>query len=172
MKIARVGLLVLALVAGFACGPDRVPTAPAPDGPAAELVDDLVRATGLVQCSPLPYAVTRKVIGPRGGQIKVGPHVLTIPAGALAANVSITAEAPVGNVNSVRLSPHGLEFRAPAQLTLSYANCNVVGVLLPKRIAYTTELLEILSYIPSVDNLKAKKVTGSLDHFSRYAVAW
>jgi hypothetical protein len=86
----------------------------------------------------------------------------------------ISAEAPVGTVNSVRLFPEGLKFAAgkPAQLTLSYGNCPLLGQVLPKRIAYTTDLLQILSYVLSVDDLLHKRVTGSLEHFSRYAVAW
>ena len=130
--------------------------------------------SGLLACDPLPYASASETIGPEGGTLVVGPHRLTIPAGALAAPVVITAEAPVGTVNSVQLQPEGLQFAQgrPARLTLSYANCPLLGRLLPKRIAYTTDLLEILSYVLSVDDLLNKKVTGALEHFSRYAVAW
>jgi hypothetical protein len=130
--------------------------------------------SGLLACTPLPYAVTEQTVGPEGGTLLVGPHKLTIPAGALATPVQIRAEAPVGTVNSVRLSPEGLTFAAgkPATLTLSYANCPLLGQLLPKRIAYTTDLLAILSYVISVDDLLAKRVSGTLAHFSRYAVAW
>jgi hypothetical protein len=41
-----------------------------------------------------------------------------------------------------------------------------------KRVAYTTERLEILSYLLSRDNLLLMRVSGELEHFSRYAVAW
>ena len=130
--------------------------------------------SGLLACTPLPYAVTQLTVGSAGGTLLVGPHKLTIPAGALSTPVLITAEAPVGTVNSVRLSPDGLTFAAgkPASLTLSYSNCPLLGQLLPKRIAYTTDLLAILSYVVSLDDLIAKRVTGTLAHFSRYAVAW
>jgi hypothetical protein len=130
--------------------------------------------SGLLACTPLPHAMTQQTVGPEGGTLVVGPHRLTIPAGALSTAVQITAEAPVGTVNSVRLTPEGLTFAAgkPATLTLSYANCPLLGQLLPKRIAYTTDLLAILSYVMSVDDLIAKRVSGTLAHFSRYAVAW
>jgi hypothetical protein len=129
---------------------------------------------GLLACNPLPYAADSTVIGPSGGTLAVGPHTLTVPAGALAAPVLITAEAPVGPVNSVRFGPEGLQFAAGrfATLTLSYANCPLLGSLLPKRIAYTSDLLSILSYVISVDDLLNRRVSGSLEHFSRYAVAW
>jgi len=55
---------------------------------------------------------------------------------------------------------------------MSYANCNLLGTLLPKRIAYTDDALNILSYLLSLDNLFAKKVTGKVNHFSNYAIAW
>ena len=130
--------------------------------------------SGLLACDPLPFASTARTVGPDGGTIVVGPHTLAVPAGALTAPVLITAEAPVGTVNSVRLLPEGLRFAAgrPARLTLSYANCPLTARLLPKRIAYTTDLLEILSYVLSVDDLFHRKITGRLEHFSRYAVAW
>ena len=130
--------------------------------------------SGLLACTPLPYALTQQTVGTAGGTLLVGPHKLTIPAGALSASVLITAEAPVGTVNSVRLSPEGLTFATgkPAKLTLSYANCPLLGQLLPKRIAYTTDLLAILSYVISLDDLIGQRVTGTLAHFSRYAVAW
>ena len=130
--------------------------------------------SGLLACDPLPYAINTVSIGPEGGSISVGPHVLTVPAGALAAPVEITAEAPSERVNSVRLLPEGLVFAPgkPARLTLSYANCPLLGRLLPKRIAYTDDLLSILSYVLSADDLLGRKVTGNLEHFSRYVVAW
>jgi hypothetical protein len=130
--------------------------------------------SGLLACTPLPYAMTQQTVGTAGGTLLVGPHRLTIPAGALSTQVLITAEAPVGTVNSVRLSPEGLTFAAgkPATLTLSYSNCPLLGQLLPKRIAYTTDLLAILSYVVSLDDLIGQRVTGTLAHFSRYAVAW
>jgi hypothetical protein len=116
----------------------------------------------------------QQTVGPAGGTLTVGPHRLTIPPGALSAPVLITAEAPSDTVNSVRLKPEGLTFAPgrPAQLTLSYANCSLLAQLLPGHIAYTTDLLQILSYLPAIDDLLSKTVTGSLPHFSRYAIAW
>jgi hypothetical protein len=96
--------------------------------------------------------------------------VLTIPEGALGQRVTIQAEQMRGSVNSVRLSPEGLRFAKPAQLTMSYRNCALV--LLPKRIAYTTELLKVIQLLPSLDLFGSKVVTSPIDHFSRYVVAY
>ena len=59
-----------------------------------------------------------------------------------------------------------------ASLSMPYGNCSLVGSILPKQIAYTTDNLQILSYLLSLDNLLSKTVTGQVNHFSRYAVAW
>ena len=119
-------------------------------------------------------AITKKTIGPAGGQIQVGRHVLVIPAGALSAPTLITAEAPSDPVASVRFSPEGLHFKegSPARLTLDYSNCPLGRLQILKRIAYTTERLNILSYLLSRDNLLLQRVSGDVEHFSRYAVAW
>ena len=176
--------LVLVLFTGLAaasCNPDKSPTAPHVSQVSAQdpaLLGDALggvnRLLGtLLTCRPLPFDADSAVIGPLGGTLHMGPHSLFIPPGALNHRVMIKGEAPTDDVNSVRFSPEGLQFERSATLTMSYANCNLVGGLLtPKRIAYTTEGLHILSYIPSVDNLLQRDVTGRLDHFSRYAVGW
>jgi len=176
MKLRRfmsaVLVAVLVSFAGLSCG-DNLPTASPTPSPSPLLIGDLLSGVGLLKCTPLPYASASKVIGPAGGSLQVGPHVLRIPAGALSRAVTIRAEAPSDVVNSVRLYPEGLQFGGTgASLTMSYANCNLLGRILPKRIAYTTEGLQILSYLLSLDNLLQKNVTGQLRHFSRYAVAW
>jgi hypothetical protein len=124
----------------------------------------------LLTCSAQPYASKTQTIGSAGGTILVGAHRLAIPAGALASPVKITAEQVAGRVNSVRFKPDGLRFAKPATLTLSYANCSS---LLPlKRVVYTNEVLGILELVPSLDDLRSRKVSASIRHFSRYAVAW
>jgi hypothetical protein len=183
MKRQRVLLsLVVAVVvlATGSCSSDQSPTGvraetaavTAPDGRDQNLLGGLLRPLGLLQCTPLPEASATRTIGAAGGLMQVGPHSLWIPPGALDAEVTITAVAPSGSVNAVELSPHGLEFERSAWLTMSYANCNLVSRLLPKRIAYTDNLLNILYYLLSLDNIFAKQVTGKVDHFSKYAVAW
>src|SRR5207244_11659047 len=121
---------------------------------------------------PGPTRTATPAVRPAGAGIKTGPHRPSIPAGALGAPVTITATAPSGDVNRVQFQPEGLVFQRSAALTMSYANCNLLGKLLPKRIAYTSDALTILSYVLSLDNLFSRNVTGRLDHFSNYAIAW
>ena len=173
MKAIRF-LMVALVVCLIASCSDRAPTAPltAP-APDASLIGDLLRPTGLLQCSALPAASVTQTIGPEGGSITVGPHVLRIPAGALTQRTTITGTLDTGRgVNGIRFQPEGLQFESPAYLTMSYANCNLLGTLLPKRIAYTTNLLDVVEYLLSLDNLFTKKVTGRVPHFSEYVIAW
>ena len=176
----RFSLLLMASVLGavLSCSTDQIPTGPvAQASVSSPLSSGLVEPDlwrGLLYCRPLPYASTTQTIGPSGGTISVGPHTLTIPAGALSRSVAITAEAPSDSVNSVQLLPQGLTFAAgkPARLTLSYSNCSLLGILLPKRIAYTTDSLTLIQLLPSIDDLLRRRVSASLKHFSRYAVSW
>jgi hypothetical protein len=167
----------LALVVGLGCAAgDFAPTEasapviesvglPAPSGSI-----DTVTVASLLLCSEQRYEKTTKRVGPKGDKIGVGRHVLTIPAGALSKNVTITAEQLTGEVNSVRLSPDGLRFAKPARLRLEYRNC--ASVRPDKRVAYTDELLRVLELPPSEDYPEYEYVTAEIDHFSRYAVAY
>jgi hypothetical protein len=145
--------------------------------PEALLADAQVRRRGLVPCSRLPSVSVTQTIGPAGGFLQVGPHLLSVPPGALVEPVSIRAKARSRDVNRVSFKPEGLTFQRPVLLTMSYANCGVLGVLLPKRIAHTDDDdddddLKILEFLPSADDLVGQEVTGVLRHFSDYAVAW
>ena len=173
-------LAVLLVVCLFApsCGePPSSPIAPAAPAempaPEASLIGDLLRPTGLLKCSELPYDSETRTIGEAGGSISAGPHILVIPSGALGGPTQITMTASTSRgVNEVHFEPEGLTFDRSAALTMSYANCSLLGKLLPKRIAYTDERLNILYYLLSLDNIFAKRVTGKLGHFSDYVVAW
>src|SRR6266581_4494463 len=109
----------------------------------------------------------------RGGHAELRSTVAVgRSAAARAVPTTITAVVRSDTVNVVRFQPQGLQFDRPASLTMSYANCGLLGSLGPKEIAHTTDRLEILSYLPSVDAPAARTVTGQLQHFSDYAIAW
>jgi len=171
MKARRVIVPALLLIAALACT-DRSPTSVAPVAPPPQ-ADLILSPTGLLKCSDLPYASSKATIGPDGGSISAGPHTLVIPAGALSVPTTITMTAPTGRgVNAVEFAPEGLQFARSASLTMSYSNCSLLGKLLPKRIAYTSSSLDVLYYVLSLDNIFAKRVTGQVNHFSNYAIAW
>lgn len=171
------GLILLGVVAvAGSCDLDQGPTAVVADTTVAPnaLLGGLLQPLGLLTCTPLPPATASKTIGPSGGFLQIGPHLLSVPPGALDGPVTITGTIVPGNMNAVQFTPAGLDFNRwhSAYLTMSYANCNLLGQLLPKRIAYVDGGLDILYYLLSFDLLRFKLVTGKVDHFSSYAVAW
>jgi hypothetical protein len=172
--LKRLSLLLGIVAVVASCGGDRMPTAPAMSSarPEADLLGGLLKATGLLSCRPMAPAYASQTIGPSGGVIHVGAHTFTVPAGALRSSVTISAYAPSDKYNQIEFQPSGLQFSRPASLTMSYANCSLLGDLLPKHIAYVDEHLNILSLLLSVDNLLTQKVTGQVNHFSDYALAW
>ncbi len=159
-------IALAALVVGFAC--ERSPIEPPP----SVITADLLKQTSLLQCSSLPSSSAKQAIGPAGGKMQIGPHVFVVPAGALASWVTIQAKSAGGMGNAVAFKPAGLIFLKPAYLTLSYANCNASGSTASKQVAYTTDSLTIVSYVTSWDDASTRQVTGRVDHFSNYAVAW
>jgi len=163
---------ILGVVIAAGCAGD--PASPLEPQAQASLLGGLTSTvTGvLLSCTPLPASRTSVVIGSAGGVVDVGPHRLVIPKGAVSQPITITGEVVSGNVNSVRFSPEGLKFAKTAALTMSYRNCGGIGMLLPKKIAYTDELLNLLEILKSVDLSDQKMVTGDLKHFSRYAIAF
>ncbi|HEV8355255.1 MAG TPA: hypothetical protein VGQ17_00640 [Gemmatimonadales bacterium] len=173
IRISTRAWLALAAVALSSCA-DPTPLVQDGDGDRAQgsVIGRLAGDLGLLSCSPLPYDSVTQVVGPTGGTIQVGPHELRIPPGALPHPASITAVVSPDPVNRVSFEPTGLTFLRNASLTMSYANCDLLGLLLPKRIAHVSGTLDILDYLLSVDDLTAQEVTGRLAHFSQYAIAW
>src|SRR5258705_8321804 len=103
MKAIRF-LMVALVVCVIASCSDRAPTAPAtPSAPDASLIGGLLGPTGLLKCSALPAASTTQTIGPAGGTMTIGPHVLRIPSGALAQPTTITGDRKSTRLNSSHL---------------------------------------------------------------------
>ena len=165
----------LALVLGLGLGCSESPTAPTPPPPTsadAGLLDDLFGAADHLLFCPTSETYTSSAdIGPAGGTITVGPHRLSVPAGALSETVTITATAPAGDYVDVDLQPHGLVFNSSASLRLSYAHCGLVSGLTGK-VAYVDDGFNILELLPSNNDIFRRAVTGKLKHFSSYALAF
>lgn len=75
-------------------------------------------------------------------------------------------------MNRIRFQPEGQVFQNPGSLEMSYANCNLLGILTPKQIVCTTDTLQILPSIPSMDDVFSQTVTGQVQNFSNYAIAF
>jgi hypothetical protein len=118
-----------------------------------------------------PYGASSVWIGPKGGRVKAGGHILNIPAGALNAPTLITMETPSGNVGHVVFGPEGLTFNNdyPAHLVMSYQNCVVTPNAI-QQVAYTSATLKILETQPSVSDPATLTVDAKLTHFSDYVI--
>lgn len=185
-RVRTLALSTALALFGIGCFSDMGPTGIAtPDVPSTSqqlnlpILTPVLTATShlvgsLLSCRPQPYAADTEIVGRNGGRLVMGGNTLVIPAGALDHPVRIIGEAPSDTVVSVRFQPEGLQFdsRHTPILTLDYSGCGLVRNLLPKRIAYTTDRLDILSFLLSTDNLLTQHVSGQVHHFSRYAVAW
>ncbi len=142
----------------------------------------------LLSCPVAAYDSVTQVIGPAGGILVAGTHVLVVDSMALTSPVSITAVAPSQSVNLVRFRPEGLKFRPGvhgigALVATNLDNCGVHPnqVL---QIVHVDDSLSILGYLQaptSTDSAVVVKyktylgslwVGGLLHHFSNYAVAW
>lgn len=172
-RLRRAALCGAALFILTSCG-ERSPLGvePRPSAPSRDWIGDSLALPGLLSCTPLAYDSTTQVVGFWGGVISVGPHFLVIPPGALTQPTAITAVVRPDTVDAVQFQPQGLQFNRPAYLLMSYANCNLLGLLTPRQIAYTSDSLDVLELEKSWDNPSALFVTGQIQHFSEYAVAW
>lgn len=137
---------------------------------AAKKVGGFENFLEFLTCEPLEYDGDADIIGPEGGKLKVGPHELKIPKGALSDYVLITAELPLSDMVEVRFEPHGLQFEKPAELSVSYKHC-----FAPKQqrhwLVYIDGADTLLEWLVSRDKKGLDEVSADIDHFSRYAVA-
>jgi hypothetical protein len=187
-------VLVLVSAALWACGGDdsvqplapssSAATAPARTGvgPAAtannkDVIGTLLGALGLggqpqlfvCQGNGGPYKGSATV-GILGGQVKIGPHTLTVPPLAVLKPVTITATTIPGDTIGVVFGPQGQKFLLPPTLSLDYSHCKNQPDQ-PLAIDLLDDLLgTVLDLLPSLDK-GAGKVTAPIWHFSVYAAA-
>ena len=129
---------------------------------------------GLLACNVQTTTYGSQWIGPSGGVLRVGPHTLVVPRGALSSYTHIRATAPKGNIVLVDFQPHGLKFQRPTVLTMSYRDCGLVGGLLGGLlldIVYVDGQQRVLEVLPSLNDLLGQRVTSPVHHFSGYALS-
>ncbi|CCH54728.1 VCBS [Fibrisoma limi BUZ 3] len=125
--------------------------------------------------------VTKKQIGPDGGSLKSadGTLTITVPAGALTALTEvgiepITGTCPGGIGHGWRLTPHGVIFSKPVQLTIDYTAVKD-SVLLPQALGLAYQDSKgIWQFIGATAvNASAHTVTAQTNHFSDWqAISW
>jgi hypothetical protein len=148
-------------------------------GPGPELAQYSVGVSDQSQftrCTPQPADSSSARIGPGGGTLRAGKHMLKIPAGALKRSVLITMTAPSDTLNYVVFGPEGLTFDAasPPTLTMSYRNCWVTKPgQASLEIVYTDDALTAVidtTVAVAADTLN-HTVGARLRHFSKYVLS-
>lgn len=120
----------------------------------------------LLGCSAQAAQYGSAIVGPQGGELDVGPHRVIIPAGALLAPTKIWGSVPSDTTVTIRLQPHGLQFRRPAGLILDASACGQVP-----NVIYIDELGNVAEHIQAVYSAWWHTVAAPIDHFSNYAIA-
>jgi hypothetical protein len=124
------------------------------------------------QVNPAKTPPVSAVIGREGGTLRLGPHMLEVPAGAVDADVTFTLTYASMSGIAVDCGPSPFRFNIPVTLTLSYmgtqyantASANSLGVFYMS----TTGGLELE---PSTVDVQHNSITAKVDHFSRYIIA-
>lgn len=130
------------------------------------------------------YAEGVEVIGPRGGTVKAGDHMLVVDRGAVDEPTLFRVEQIAGSVIRVELHAYALDpstrayshdvggrgFKAPVQLKLSYQNAS--GDLNPKKLSVSWlkdgTVSGTLVRQPSTVDVSKRWITARLQHFSGY----
>lgn len=148
----------------------------------ADVVD--LAALTIARCEPESVVTGTAIIGNEGGTITAGLNSLVVPAQSLSDSVEITMQVGGDSSRSVTFLPEGIQFQSarPSLLTLAYNGCefpedsvgNPAGHIPPSSIGivYVGNDQQVLEFLPATIDTAANTVSGSLRHFSRYAVAW
>jgi hypothetical protein len=183
-------ILVAALALANACSdgvaPPVAPLSAGPDATSASVATKEVlpgehRAANpnqnvrLVRCDFHDAYAGSADIGPRGGILRVGPHILIVPPGALTRTTRIWGDAPAGETVEIKFrvdfGPEGQQFRKPAGLLLNAQGCDIPEYY-PPDVVYLSPTGEVLERIDAVYSNYWHTVAAPIEHFSGYALAW
>lgn len=169
MKVAS-GLLVTVVLLASCGGGDK---GTGPGG--GEIPPPVSTPVGAPIGAPATATITAS-----GGTLTTpdGAVSITIDNGALLTDTEIgiqmiTAQAPSGTSKTFRLTPDGVTFAIPAQVTITYNNLDVFGSL-PELLTIGTQLAngtwQILDDEDVEVNQLANTITFSIPHFSDYTM--
>lgn len=178
MRVSRALVVTIGLAGAMACaGNDLTSLAGALTGPSATTSQRLPGSRAYLTPATLsnsflrcvtPEAMGTALIGPTGGELRVGPHRLIIPAGAVPHPVQISGYVPADSTITIWLEPHGMIFRKPVGLQLDASDCESVPDVI-----YVSDAADgAKEYIRAEYSALWKTVAAPLDHFSGYAIAF
>lgn len=118
-------------------------------------------------------AVATKVIGPKGGKLKLGGFVMQIPAGAVPETTTFAMRVPESKVLKVKIRARDEQhytFQAPVLITLDYSRCHAIPSD-PTAWYIDEDTNAELEQMPGSNNRAAQSFTLQTGHLSGYALA-
>ena len=168
--VGGVGTVAALLVLPAACGNDRQAD---PLG-----MPELSEAAGasLLACPTGESHAASARVAPSGGNVGLGRHRMTIPAGAVADTVLITMVAPASDYLLVEMRANAQEhyqFLAPLTVTIDYSHCRMDRIAAGPLSVWLVDPSSgaLLQNMGGTDDRGARTVTFTTDHFSGYAIA-
>lgn len=117
--------------------------------------------------------VATKVIGPKGGKLKLGKFVMVVPPGAVPETTTFVMRVPLSKVLKVKIRARDAQhytFLAPVQITLDYSRCSVAPS--DPTAWYVDEGTDAeLEQMPGFNNSNTETFTLQTGHLSGYALA-
>ena len=168
LRTLLLGLFGLALAA---CQDNPGPTA---EAGGARYQTTTIDGVALLNTLPgqrlAPAGIVTQVIGPEGGFIEVDGGRLDIPAGALAAPMLITEIGKEAPHYRYKFGPNGLQFAAPAMLTIQVDPAALGIDPSQVRVAGSDDLGLEWTVLGGTYDPALGAVVVPIEHFSQYAL--
>lgn len=161
----------LALLLGSACSE---PTAP--DSSASEFLFNNPSSVLLTCPTSSTETASGLISAALGGTVSVGGHSVTIPAGALLSDATVSLTVPASKYVEVELEVNGSDhflFQLPVVVSISYDRCSRSNIFRAPLTAWyiDSQSKALLEHMGGIDNKLLRTVTFTTPHFSAYAVA-
>jgi hypothetical protein len=117
------------------------------------------------------FYVEKQIVAADGGSLQLADVTLSIPSGALAFDTLYSISIPDINTFYNEFGTNGLVFDKPVTVTMSYRDADLSGVNVASiRIAWLNPKTGMFESIRCTLDPVNKTVTGTLNHFSAYAL--
>jgi hypothetical protein len=168
----RLALVPLAVLAIGSCGDA---TGPNPAAVADVAAHSGLSAPALIVCPNLQRSSATRTVGPLGGTLAVGGHIVRFPAGAVPEPTEFTLTVAASDYVEIEVTANGQDhyrFQLPVTLTINYARCAHGSFDLTRlQIFYIDgDSKAIREKKGGLDDKLARQVTTTTDHFSSYAI--
>lgn len=175
-SFARKLLAIVAIGTFAACSSDHVTGVRNGQSDQALLFGSLGGKPSLIACPSSETSTTTQVVSVLGGVVALDGTQISIPAGALLEQATVTVTIPASNYMEVDVSVEGSDhfvFELPVAITVNYGRCNRANIDRAPLSAWyiDSETKAMLEQMPSFDNKLLRTVTFTTGHLSGYALA-